>query len=126
MELTVDAVLVFVEDQHADRFRLRVNDPVFGNAGLGVLAPLRLQVPGPVLFVIADDFDYQVSAFGLSMRIRDAARLEIGNVLDRGTCPADVYVPCYITRFLTPFPRSPAAAEPPPETAGKEARWDCM
>ena len=51
------------EDEHGDRSLLGIDDPVFRNAGLGILAPLRRDVVRAVL--LADDFDDQIGSLAI-------------------------------------------------------------
>src|SRR6516162_2304050 len=51
-----------LECKHRDLLELRIDDPVFGDAGLSVFLPLDFQVA--LTAVGADDFDDQISALG--------------------------------------------------------------
>ena len=79
-ELAVHAIYGAVESQHDDGFGFRVDDPVLGNACLGVLLAFRFQFPLPILFIVADDFHHKVGTLRLMVRIGNTARLEKGNV----------------------------------------------
>ena len=79
-EFALDAIGGPVEDLHKDRLGLGVDNPVFGDARLGILAAFGNQVPLPVLLALIDDLHREIGSLGLAARIGDAPRLEKNNV----------------------------------------------
>ena len=59
-ELAVDDVGLAVEGQYGDLVEFRVNDPVFGDTGLGIFLALFLQIAAAVFVARADDLHHQI------------------------------------------------------------------
>src|SRR5438876_1464263 len=62
--------------QHRDRFRFRVDDPVFGNLRPGINAAFLLEIALPSVRATADDLHDQVGSFRWLPFVLDAARRE--------------------------------------------------
>lgn len=62
--------------QAGDYFRARVHDPVFRNAGGGVILPLGFQVSTAAARVLAHDFDDQIRAVPVFLANPPCVRLQ--------------------------------------------------
>ena len=58
----MDGVILPVQTQYGNPFVAGIDDPVFGDAGLGVLLAFLLEVAPAVFGPAADDFHYQIGA----------------------------------------------------------------
>jgi hypothetical protein len=67
------AVAWTIQSQNGDALLLRVNDPVFRDAGSGVFATFDVKVAQAVFFPFADNLHDKIGPLGLFTKILEAA-----------------------------------------------------